>query len=99
MPSSRRSSQNGLPNRYVLPGVYLAKAHLQHVLTAFAVPDARQRRPHAQTRRRLTDWIVDESDSLTSDGGGEYAPSDEDGAATDWMEYQPPAENWIDFEF
>jgi hypothetical protein len=44
-------------------------------------------------------WDVDNFDSGLSGWSSLYEARDADRAATDWMFYQSPEENWLDLEF
>src|ERR1700691_1589441 len=41
-------------------------------------------------------WKLDNCDGNWSGDGWPYNPTDEDRAATDWMLYQAPQENWVE---
>lgn len=41
----------------------------------------------------------DNTEGLGSGDGWPYKPTDEDRAATDWMYYQTPDENWVELDF
>ena len=41
----------------------------------------------------------DNCDGIPSGSGWPYRPSDDDRAATDWMLYQTPQDNWVDLKF
>lgn len=44
-------------------------------------------------------WTFDNCDGSRGGSGHPYHPDDEDRAATDWMVYQSPTENWIEPDF
>ena len=44
-------------------------------------------------------WKLDNCDGTFSGDGWAPTPSDEDRAATDWMLYQAPQENWVELDF
>jgi hypothetical protein len=43
-------------------------------------------------------WKLDNCDGGISGDGWPYKPTDEDLAASDWMLYQSPQENWVELE-
>ena len=47
----------------------------------------------------LHDMYLDNTEGGWSGSGTPYKPTDEDRAATDWMLYQTPEENWVDLCF
>jgi hypothetical protein len=44
-------------------------------------------------------WELDNCDGGCSGVGRPYKPTDEDRAASDWMLYQAPQENWVELDF
>jgi hypothetical protein len=42
---------------------------------------------------------LDNCEGGRSGDGWPYKPTDEDRAATDWIFYQPPDENWVELSF
>lgn len=54
--------------------------------------------PHAEDGS-LFFWKFDNCDGTFSGDGWPYKPTDEDRAATDWMIYQAPQENWVELDF
>lgn len=44
-------------------------------------------------------WRLDNCDGVPSGNGWPFGPSDEDRAATDWMLYQRPQDNWVELDF
>jgi len=44
-------------------------------------------------------WRLDNCDGTLTGDGWPYNPTDEDRAATDWMSYQAPQDNWIELDF
>jgi hypothetical protein len=47
----------------------------------------------------LLNWTFDNTEGTNSGTGSRYTPTDEDRAATDWMIYQNPEENWVELKF
>ena len=47
----------------------------------------------------LRDYYLDCYDGGGSGTSGSYTPTDEDRAATDWMFYQTPDDNWVELDF
>jgi len=43
-------------------------------------------------------WKLDNCDGTFSGTGFPYKPTDEDRAATDWMFYQAPQDNWVELD-
>ena len=43
-------------------------------------------------------WELDNCDGGPSGGGWPYNPTEEDRAASDWMPYRAPQENWVEFD-
>jgi hypothetical protein len=54
--------------------------------------------PHEEDRA-LFFWKLDNCDGTFSGNGWSYKPSAEDRAATDWMLYQAPQDNWVELDF
>jgi hypothetical protein len=48
---------------------------------------------------KLWYWKLDNCDGGPSGNGWPYKPTDEDRAASDWMLYQAPQENWVELDF
>jgi len=44
-------------------------------------------------------WKLDNCDGGWSGHGWPHTPTDEDRAATDWMLYQAPQDNWVELNF
>lgn len=57
------------------------------------------RRGIAEYKGTFSDMKLDNHDGGTSGSGRPYEPTDEDRAATDWMIYQSPEENWVELTF
>jgi hypothetical protein len=47
----------------------------------------------------LAYWKLDNCDGGWSGDGWPYEPTDQDRAATDWMLYQAPQNNWVELNF
>jgi hypothetical protein len=44
-------------------------------------------------------WKLDNCDGVPTGNGWPCEPNDEDRAATDWMLYQAPQDNWVELNF